>query len=599
MKIGKVDSADVRRHARRAKVHTVRGVKFVHRHALSSRKRLIITAAAVLVVPILLVQLFYPAGTLLPNTTVGSVKLGGDSKLEATEKLDKAYAHAVVPVYFTDSNEVVVEPTLSELGVTVANEARVEEFNYPFISRMVPYSLFWYQAFMDKGEPAVARNDDTFAAYMANRFGEDCEFEPVNGTISYIDGSLQVVDAARGGSCDINELTSKLEAVSVRLTPEKVTVSGTSRAPEVSTEDAKKEFTRLTKQLNKGVALKVEDKSEKVPTNTLEEWIEYSVVEGKLTLRLNSEKTTKWLSDKYAKQFTSDPGTTVISTRDFAEVSRETGKSGQTLNTGSTIAEIVKDLNEETYTAKLAIDTVEPAVTYKRSYSSSNAGLSAVMKNYASSHPGTYGVKMVELSGARRNAEYNSTKQFTTASTYKMFVAYSILLRIERGEIQWTDASYGGQTVSTCFDKMISLSNNECAIYFLKKVGFAGVTNDAHAIGAKSTTFLGNNGIKSTASDEALLLSLLQTGQILSQQASRDRMINAMKKNVYVKGIPSGIQGAEIADKVGFLDALLHDAAIVYSPSGTYVLIILTDNASWGNIAELAKEIEAVRSSKG
>jgi len=67
-----------------------------------------------------------------------------------------------------------------------------------------------------------------------------------------------------------------------------------------------------------------------------------------------------------------------------------------------------------------------------------------------------------------------------------------------------------------------------------------------------------------------------------------------MKKNVYTAGIPSGIK-ADVADKVGFLDALLHDAAIVYSPKGTYVLIIMTNNASWGNIAELAKAIEAAR----
>jgi hypothetical protein len=68
-----------------------------------------------------------------------------------------------------------------------------------------------------------------------------------------------------------------------------------------------------------------------------------------------------------------------------------------------------------------------------------------------------------------------------------------------------------------------------------------------------------------------------------------------MKGNVYRQGIPSGIPNARVADKVGFLDALLHDASIVYSPKGTYVLIILTNNASWGNIAELAKEIESVR----
>lgn len=595
MKLGKINAAKLRHSARRARGHTVRSAKFVHRHALSSRKRLIISAVALLIVPITLVQLFYPSETLLPNTTIGPVELGGLSKAEAAKKLDEAYTKTEVPVYFTDSDEVVVSPTLAELGVTTANQARVDAFEYPFAMRLIPSSLFWYQSFMSKGEPRVTRNDEAFATYMIARFGEDCKFEPINGSIAYKDGELQVTEAERGGSCDINELTSKLEQVSVRLFPEKVIVTGTSIAPEISTKVAETEFDRLTKELGDEVKLKVQDKTETMPADTVAEWVEYSVQEGKLTLGLNGEKSSQWLKDKYAKKFTSEAGITTVTTRDFAEATRETGKNGQALNTSSTADEIVKRLKGESEEATLVIDTIEPKVVFKRTYSSSNRGLSAVMKNYADTHPGTYGVKLVELSGKRRNAEYNSNKQFTTASTYKLFVAYSVLLRIERGDMNWGQPSYGGYDISTCFDRMIELSNNECAIDLLKKVGYSGVTNDAHAIGATNTSFMGRDGIKSTAHDEALLLSLLHSGQILSQQASRDKLIATMKRNVYVKGIPSGIPNAEVADKVGFLDALLHDAAIVYSPKGTYVLIILTDNAAWANIAELAKELEAVR----
>ena len=40
---------------------------------------------------------------------------------------------------------------------------------------------------------------------------------------------------------------------------------------------------------------------------------------------------------------------------------------------------------------------------------------------------------------------------------------------------------------------------------------------------------------------------------------------------------------------------LLHDAAIVYSPSGTYVLVIMTDGSSWAEIAALTRKIEELR----
>lgn len=219
------------------------------------------------------------------------------------------------------------------------------------------------------------------------------------------------------------------------------------------------------------------------------------------------------------------------------------------------------------------------------------------MQNFATTHSGSFGIALTELSGSYRHASYQGDTKFTTASTYKLFVAYSTLLRIESGAWHWSDQIEGGYDLTTCFDRMIRLSDNACASAMLSKIGYQAITNEAHAIGATTTSFLGRdgNGIISSASDEALLLSALQKGQILSQQTNRDIWINAMKSNVYRQGIPKGIPSATVADKVGFLDALLHDAAIVYSPTGTYVLVIMTNNSSWATIADLASQIEALR----
>jgi beta-lactamase class A len=142
---------------------------------------------------------------------------------------------------------------------------------------------------------------------------------------------------------------------------------------------------------------------------------------------------------------------------------------------------------------------------------------------------------------------------------------------------------------------MIEVSDNECAVALLKKVNAKNLTKEAHAIGAVNTSFLVPFNIKSTAEDESLLLALLETGQILSKQSSRDVWITAMKNNIYRRGIPKGVTPAVVANKVGFLDAWLHDASIVYSPKGTYVLTIMTENASWSNIAELASQIKTLR----
>ena len=595
MKLGKVNSSELRRHLRQARHHTGHVARRVHHHALSSRRRLIVTLLLVAFLPIVLIQLLYPTTSLLPNVYVGAVDLSGLPKEEAAKKLDKAYSTAKVPVYFSDSDEVAVEPTLANLGFTVRNEKRVDAYSYPFYARLVPYSLFWHQALMGKGEPEVTKNDETLQVFVVNRFGEDCEFEPINGTISYSNKELVLVDAARGGSCDPDEMLSKLQGVTAKLTPDDVTINGTSVAPEVSTATAKVEYDRLVKQLGDGVMLKVEDKNQKIAKATVASWVEYSVVEGKLTLGLNPEKSKEWLLEKYGEKYTVAAGTTVMNILDYAESSTDEGTKGKSLNTSETSSEIVQSLLGKQEEAQLVVDVIEPKIEYKTSFSPSNSQLSGIMKTYAQSHNGTYGVKMVELSGARRNAEYNATKEFETASTYKLFVAYSVLLRIDRGEMSWTGSSASGQSVSTCFDKMIKLSDNECAVWFLLKIKGKNVTTDAQAIGATKTSFNNTAHIVSNAADEAHFLSLLFTGKLPIQPASKDRLIEAMKGNVYVKGIPSGIPNVTIADKVGFLDGLLHDAAIIYSPKGEYVLIVMTDNASWADIAELAKEIEAAR----
>ena len=567
----------------------------VYGRLFGTRKRTIGTAALVLLVPIIFVQLFWSTTSLLPNTYVGSVNLSNMDKSEAADKLNKAYAETVVPVYFSDSDEVVVEPTLGDLGYTVNNDERVDTYSYPFLARLLPYSLLWYQFFMAKGEPQVTRDIEGFAMYTEARFGANCEFEPRSGTIAIRDGELTVIDASRGGSCNFNELKRALEQVSARLDQPKIEIEGTSTAPEISTKVAESEYERLMKELKDGVTLKVQDKTEAIPEEELIQWIEYTTQDGKLVLNIVSDASAIWLNEKYGEKFNFEPGTTVVTLKDYKESSRESGKNGSALNTTATAAELTKDLRGEKDESTLMIDTIQPPIEYKRTYSPADAQISAIMKKYADSHSGVYGAKMVELSGSRRNASYNSSRVFTTASTYKLFVAYSVLLRIERGEMSWDGPSYGGLSVSTCFDRMIMLSNNECAVWFLLKISYDGVTADAHALGATHTNFNRSKGISSTADDEAHFLSLLYTGQMLEKKESRDRLITAMKGNVYVAGIPTGIPDATVADKVGFLDGLLHDAAIVYSKKGDYVLIILTDNASWANIAELAGEIEAAR----
>ncbi len=573
-----------------------------HRAAHGSRrfvrntpnKFLVLGGVGVVLLGIITYQFFYSTSTVIPFASIDGVSLGGVEKAKAIEALDKKYSDAKVAIYFDDSKSPRTTPTLPDLGVTVKNESRVNDYDYPWYWRLVPSSVWWYHSIASAETPTVSRDETKLATYMKAQFGENCEIKPVNATITQKDAKFTVVEDVIGGTCDAAEVKKALSEVEASMEPASVTVHGTTQPAAITRDQAEAELVRLKAVLTGDVAVTVLDQKKTIPGATIAPWVVYDSSGDELVLQVG-EAANSWLTDTYGKTVAVAAGVTKVSTYDFTETSRVNGASGRTLDVDGSRAALAKQLSGAASISVIATKPVAPTVQYTRSYSSTDEGISALMKNYAESHSGTYGVSMVELTGQKRRAEFNATTQFTTASTYKMFIAYSTLLRIERGEWSWGDQINGGRDVSACFEDMIRKSDNPCSEAFLKKIGFRNATNDAKSIGASQTSFLGSDGIKSTARDESTLLGALYSGQILSQQASRDRFIAALKGNVYRKGIPAGIPSATVANKVGFLDALLHDAGIVYAPTGTYVLVILTNNASWANIAELAGQIESLR----
>ncbi len=583
----------LKHHTQRLKAHSVKTARRVHARALSTPKRIAISSVVLVIVAIIAVQFFYPANTTAWFSKIDGIAIGGDKKDDAVKMLDAAYAKAVVPVYYSDqADEPKEQPTLADIGVSVDNRARVGAYLYPWYWRLVPSSALWYHATVRTEPVAVKRDAKKLDAYMTTVFGADCTIAPKNASIAVKDGELKVIKSSDGGTCNYDELHSKFEAATVSLKPNKIVVAGTTIAPEVKDETANQLLSVIQAKTKDGIVISVNGKNETIPKTQVITWLSFVADGVNLTYAIN-ETGVKWLSDNYAKNVAIAAGVSKVTTRDFVETSRVDGPVGRAMNVQATADSIVGYIKGEA-AAEVKTQVVAPTVAYTRSYSPTDTGITALLKHFAESHPGTYGVSFAELSGARRHASYNGDTQFTTASTYKLFVAYSSLLRIEKGEWQWSDQINGGRDLTRCLDDMIVKSDNACADTLLRKIGFSNITNEAKAIGATKTSFLGSDGIKSTAQDQAVFLSALQSGQLLSQQTNRDILINAMKRNVYRKGIPAGTSGT-VANKVGFLDALLHDSGIVYSPSGPYVLVIMTNNSSWANIAELTRQIEALR----
>lgn len=573
-------------------IHHVRGAgSWLKQH----HKRVIGIGLGSALLLLTIVQFRYPADLLLPFTTVDGVDVGGWNKPAAVLKLDADYKASSIPIYLGSNTVYLRNPNPADLGISIKNDAKINSLDYPWYLRLAPGSLLWGH-FVLKSQPTTYKYDSSVkASYIESVFGSTCHVDPHNATIKVKENKLEVVKGSSGGTCQLSDVNKLLGDIKLSLKkPVKIVIPAIVIEPDVGDSNAQNLAKQIEDGVTKGIAVTAGSDTIVVSRDTLVGWLDFNDINGQLDYNFDVNRATKYLNDQFASKVALSPGITTIHTYNFSETSRDTGPSGQTLDISGTLKRFKNYVDGELDAVSPATVPIPPTIKYVRSYSDDYTGLAALMQNFATSHAGTYGIVLNELAGKYRRATYNADMSFTTASTYKLFVAYSTLKRIENGTWHWSDQINGGRDLAKCFDDMIVVSDNACGSALLNKIGFTNITNEARAIGCIHTSFLGSDGIKTTPSDLALLLAQLQTGQILTQQSSRDTLINAMKRNIYRQGIPAG-ETAIVADKVGFLDSLLHDASIVYVPNGPYVLVIMTDGSSWANIAQLTRELEALR----
>jgi beta-lactamase class A len=226
--------------------------------------------------------------------------------------------------------------------------------------------------------------------------------------------------------------------------------------------------------------------------------------------------------------------------------------------------------------------------------------LQQLLDNWVATQPAQYAVSIRQLSGDKLTANYRSTDQMTTASTYKLFVAYAILNGIEHGAYSMSQVTVAGEptdTVSYCLQQMILVSDNDCSYDLMALYGFTQLTAFIQANGFTSTDIdnydasgnLTDANKLSTAADEANFMYRLQAGQLLNTQDT-NYLLNLLKNQELRESIPSGVPaGIAVADKPGWLSNVETDAAIVYGSHSTYILVIMSNGSTTQPLANLSK----------
>lgn len=455
--------------------------------------------------------------------------------------------------------------------------------DYPLSSRFVPFSLVWYGF---QSHSVVVKTNETKLHMYVQKFVTEQALAPVDAGLVVQDGRL----AVRSGKTGLHYSAATMALLltgAVEHGQTQIDLRSTPQQPKISDAAVRVLLPSAQRQIDAGLTIGLGNRTVSPDKMTLANWfgVTYDQAKNRVALAFDQPAVERYLENVKGKLEVA-AGTTVVRLVDGHEMSRQDGLVGRSLAPGASQA-IVTALAAQKPVVSLPAVMTQPNVTSTRSYSNSQAGLQTLL-NYLVAVKGTYGIAVREISGRGWSASANGGKSFVTASTYKLFVSYSTLKRIEGDQFDWSDPTVDTD-LSTCFDRMIVQSDNPCAEALGERIGWDTVISEMQELGLTETTQ--SDTFYSTADNEALLLTQLARGQILSQD-SRDRLIDRMEHQVYRQGIPAGT-GVLVADKVGFLWGLLHDAAIVYSPKSTYVLVILTDGSSWAEIADTAKQIEA------
>jgi len=204
--------------------------------------------------------------------------------------------------------------------------------------------------------------------------------------------------------------------------------------------------------------------------------------------------------------------------------------------------------------------------------------------------------------------KFNENKKYNSASLYKLWVMGVAFQKMKDGTFKEDMTLSGNQnkldeTLSTAspasaldspgepeitqepkpismnlkdaIDKMIIYSDNYAALLIAAKEGTFSVTNFLKNYGFKNSNF--KSPPQTTASDIANYFEKLYKGEIVDQEYS-NMMLEILKKQSINDRIPANLpKDVVVAHKTGELFGAKHDAGIVFTQKGNYIIVVMSD----------------------
>jgi beta-lactamase class A len=243
--------------------------------------------------------------------------------------------------------------------------------------------------------------------------------------------------------------------------------------------------------------------------------------------------------------------------------------------------------------------------------------LQSIVNDVVGNLPGTWGVAVKKLDTGQF-AEYNGDVQQVSASLYKLWVLDDLYYQASNGQLDLDndatvtsdDAYYDVQQQDVVVSPgtslsyrdaarlMITISDNTSAAMLVRQLGPDNINAFMQQNGLTHSLLdwsgVGDN--MTTPLDMMHELELIATSRMVDAESSAE-MVNMLLDQQINNRLPVNLPPeARIAHKTGDLDNLLHDAGIIYGPTGPFVIVAMASNLddlneAFDNMPVLARRV--------
>lgn len=227
----------------------------------------------------------------------------------------------------------------------------------------------------------------------------------------------------------------------------------------------------------------------------------------------------------------------------------------------------------------------------------------ALQNQVKSTLEGTTGHISIAFKNLNTNQTYflNEKDKFESGSLYKLWVMGAVYRKIESGDLREDDElsypvdelnnQFGITTdeadlnsgtldfsVNSALTQMITISHNYAALSLSQKIGLSYVKTYVKDNGFTDTEVGQEDDYPKTTALDILKFFEKLYKEELGNPDSTKKMLVLLKDQQLNDKIPKKLPvGTIIAHKTGEIDSFSHDAGIIYTPKGNYILVILTD----------------------